>query len=102
MNSNNCMVRAYNYNQIMNVTSSLVRINSFLIHILHFKILSEISVKAPTVRSESCLEIYCEVFFQSVSKSVIAFVFLTGLTNALNKPLLCKATETWCKGTANN
>ena len=34
MNSHNCMVRAYNYNQIMNVTSSLVGINSFLIHIL--------------------------------------------------------------------
>ena len=51
------MVRAYNYNQIMNVTSSLVRINSFLIHILHFKIFSEISVRALTVRSESWLDI---------------------------------------------
>ena len=34
MNSNNCMVRANNYYQIMNVTSSLEGINSFLIHIL--------------------------------------------------------------------
>ena len=57
------MVRAYNYNQIMNVTSSLEGINSFLIYILRFGNFLKYDISS-SVGSESLILWFdCEVFF---------------------------------------
>ena len=55
------MVRPCNYNQIMNVTSSLVGINSFLIHILPLVTFSNMTFVAGLDSLVSC-EVFPKVF----------------------------------------